>query len=167
MRTIKNTEVFYRKANSEKDIQKTLVLSQEAHQEGRWSDYTFSVEKRNTFIRNFLVNPGYWSLFVAEQDDEPVGFIYCCASEYLVGTDFLMTTVYAYYVRKQWRQSLVGGKIAVQLMKNCIRWSKSRNSREILIHATSGIDMKRTDIFLRRTGFKLIGGNYSLDMSRL
>jgi hypothetical protein len=160
-------DVSVRLAKTEHDVQKTLVLSQEAHEEGRWRDYPFSVEKRNTFIRNSIENPGYWGLHIAELKEEPVGFLYCSASEYMVGTDLLMTTVYAYYVRKKWRHSLVGGKAGIKLMRACIGWSKHRKTREVLVYATSRIDVARTDRFLRRTGFTAIGRNYTLDLSDL
>ncbi len=38
----------------------------------------------------------------------------------------------------------------------------ARGAREILIHVPSGIDIQRTDKFLRRVGFAVIGANYSL-----
>jgi len=34
--------------------------------------------------------------------------------------------------------------------------------REVILHVTSGIDLDRTDRFVRKAGFRLFGTNYAL-----
>ncbi|MEM8689877.1 MAG: GNAT family N-acetyltransferase [Pseudomonadota bacterium] len=149
------------------DIDYTRILSVEAHEEGRFRDYRFSHKKRDAFLMNAVTNPQFWHLIIAEVDATPVGFLYCVANEYIVGVEDLMTTVYAYYVRKQFRETMIGGKAAILMMRACIGWSRKKNCREVMVHATSGIDALRTDRFLKRTGFSTIGGNYALLLNRL
>lgn len=152
---------------TKEDVEYTRVLSVEAHNEGRFRDYKFSHEKRDAFLMNSVNYPNLWRLIIAEIENEPVGFLFCTANDYMVGVDGKLTAVYAYYVRKQFRENMIGGKAAILLMRSCINWSKKMGSREVMVHATSGINPKRTDSFLKRTGFSTIGGNYSLALSRL
>ena len=163
----KQGKLRIRTGTSREDVDFTRILSVEAHEEGRFCDYTFSHKKRDAFLMNAVHNPKYWRLIIAEVDETPVGFLYCVANEYIVGVDGLMTTVYAYYVRKPFRETMIGGKAAILLMRACIAWSRKMNCREVMVHATSGIDAARTDSFLRRTGFSTIGGNYALVLNRL
>ncbi len=161
------SKLVLRFGRSEQDIVDTRVLSLEAHQEGRFRNYPFSMDKRDRLVRNAITTPQWWALIIAELGGEPVGFTLCSVGEYIVGTSALMTTVYGFYVRAGYRKSIVGGKASVLLIRACARWSKQRQSREILIHATSGINPARTDKFLRHIGFAVVGGNYALDLGKV
>ena len=116
---------------------------------------------------NAVNNPKFYALMIAEMGDDPVGFIFCSVGEYLVGYGDLITTVYSFFVRKRYRGTLVGGKAAVRLLSGVVKWSQARDVREVMIHVTSGIDLQRTDKFLRRAKFGVIGGNYSLRLSEI
>ncbi len=50
-------------------------------------------------------------------------------------------------------------------LNGTVRWAKARRAREIMIHVTSGADIRRTDRFLRRAGFVTIGANYALRLA--
>jgi GNAT superfamily N-acetyltransferase len=122
---------------------------------------------RGDLFSQALSKPDRYALMVAEYKGESIGFLFCTAGEYLVGYKDLITTVYSYYVRKKYRGSVIGGKAAVRLLSGAVKWSKVRNVREVMIHVTSGINIQRTDKFLRRAGFGVIGANYSLSLANL
>lgn len=150
-----------RLADSIADLEYLRPVSLEFHAESRWGDIPYSHKKRDDLFMNAINNKQRYALIIAELADEPVGFLFCTVGEYLVGYDQLITTVYSFYVRKKFRETLVGGKAAVRLLAGVTRWSQARNVREIMIHVTSGIDIKRTDRFLRRARFGIVGANYS------
>ena len=72
--------------------------------------------------------------------EKPVGFLYC---EEIIKT-------------------LLGGRIDVKLLGAYRRWTVNRRAVEIQFHVTSGIGIVDTDSFLKRAGFRQIGGNYSM-----
>lgn len=143
------------------DLNALMPLLVELHEESRFRDIPFSSKKCEKLLFQTVENPDRYAAVIAEFDGKPVGFIYCAVGEHLVGTGILMTTVFAFYVRKLYREAMIGGKAAIRLLSTIIEWSKQRNSREIMIHVTSGIDIQRTDKFLRRARFRVIGANYS------
>ncbi len=154
--------ISLRLANSISDLEYLRPVSLEFHAESRFCDIAYSHKKRDDFFMKAIDDPKFYALIIAELEGDPVGFIFCTAGEYLVGYGELITTVYSFYVRKKYRFTLAGGKAAVRLLSGVVKWSEARNVREVMIHVTSGIDMKRTDRFLRRARFGVIGANYSL-----
>ncbi len=163
----KPKKLSLRLANSISDLEYLRPLSVEFHAEGRFSDIPYSHKKRDDLFMNAVNNPKFYALMIAEMGDDPVGFIFCSVGEYLVGYGDLITTVYSFFVRKRYRGTLVGGKAAVRLLSGVVKWSQARDVREVMIHVTSGIDLQRTDKFLRRAKFGVIGGNYSLRLSEI
>lgn len=147
------------------DLEFLRPVSVELHSESRFSDIPYSHKKRDDLFARALDDPDRYALIIAELAGEPVGFIFCTVGEYLVGYGDLITTVYSFYVRRKYRGTLVGGKAAVRLISGVIKWSDARDAREVMIHVTSGIDIKRTDKFLRRAKFGVIGANYSLRLA--
>ena len=55
-----------------------------------------------------------------------------------------------------------GGMAAFKLLHGLRRWAQNREVAEISIHVTSGVHMARTDKLLKRLGFRMTGGNYSM-----
>jgi len=157
-----NKKISLRLANSISDLEYLRPVSVEFHSESRFQDIPYSHKKRDDLFIKAINEPNYYALIIAELEDEPVGFIFCTAGEYLVGYKDLITTVYSFYVRKKFRGTLAGGKAAVRLLAGVVKWSEARDVREVMIHVTSGIDVQRTDRFLRRAKFGVIGANYSL-----
>ena len=87
------------------------------------------------------------------------------AGTYMTGGDAILVTVQTLYVGASFRRSLLGGRIATRMLAGAVRWAEARNAREIMIHVTTGIDVARTDRFLRKAGFATLGGNYALPIS--
>lgn len=157
-------KLHVRLASDQTDLTALRQLSLELHAEGRFAHIPYSMEKRDAMFSKALDRPGTYALLIAEISGKPVGFLFCTISEYIVGTEDLLTTVYSFFVSKQYRKSILGGKISLRLLNGAMKWSRVRKSREIMIHVTSGVDLKRVDRFLRRTGFSVTGANYALSL---
>lgn len=155
------SHIALRFAKTKADVDKVFPLMVELHETSRFHSIPLSREKCNRFASRAFDNPDRHALVLAEIDDEPIGFIFCSLSEFMVGTDALLTSVIAFYVGRRHRATMAGGKAAIRLLSTIIEWSRKRGSREVMIHVTSGIDIQRTDRFLRRANFKVIGANYS------
>jgi hypothetical protein len=163
---VTGSKLNIRLANSESDLDYLLPVSLELHNSSRFRDIEYSREKRDRLFMKAIENPNASALFVAEIDDIPVGFLFCGIGEYIVGTGQLFTSVHSFYVRESYRHALIGGRAAVRLLASVVNWSQARGAREVMIHVTSGIDIQRTDKFLRRANFNVIGANYALRLGR-
>ena len=155
-----------RLADNHQDINLLRPVSLELHAESRFANIPYSFAKRDKLFTQAIDSPQTHALILVEYRDQPIGFLFCAIGEYIVGTDMLLTTVYSFYVRKQYRSNAIGGRTALRLLSAAIKWSRARNSKEIMIHVTSGINVQRTDHFLRRAGFNVIGANYALQLDQ-
>lgn len=155
------SHIALRFAKTEVDLDKVFPLMVELHESSRFGSIPLSREKCNRFAIRSFDNPDQHALVIAEKDNEAIGFIFCSVSEFMVGTDELLTSVMAFYVSQRHRRTMIGGKVAIRLLSTIIEWSRKRGSKEVMIHVTSGIDIQRTDKFLRRANFKVIGANYA------
>ncbi len=153
-----------RLANNEQDFALLRPVSLELHAESRFADIPYSFAKRDKLFRQAIDSPQTHALIIVEYKQQPIGFLFCAIGEYMVGTDVLLTTVYSFYVRQHYRSNAIGGRTAIRLLSAAIKWSQARNSNEIMIHVTSGINIQRTDHFLRKARFNAIGANYALKL---
>ena len=160
-----SNKLSIRIAQTHEDFDLLRPLSLAFHNESRYSHIPYSFEKRDKLFQKALTHPKQYVLFIAEFKNKPVGFLFCATSEYIVGSDILITTIYSFYVSPEVRNGLIGGKAFIGLLKNVVDWSAKRNASEIQIHVTSGINIKRTDVLMKKSGFRLIGGNYSIPLS--
>ena len=67
---------------------------------------------------------------------------------------------YGIYVSAKIRKTILGGKIALKLLRIAGDWAKAQNAEELHVHSTAGIAPERTDRLLSKFGFKAYGGNY-------
>lgn len=58
------------------------------------------------------------------------------------------------------RDTLLGGRVTLKLMRIVTDWAKAQGALELHMHSTSGITPQRTDGMLRRLGFRTYGGSY-------
>lgn len=155
-----------RLADSDQDLTLLRPVSLELHAESRFANIPYSIVKRDKLFIQAINSPQTHALIIVEYKQQPIGFLFCAIGEYIVGTNVLLTTIYSFYVRKQYRSNAIGGRTAIRLLSAAIKWSRARNSKEIMIHVTSGIHIQRTDHFLRRAGFNTIGANYALQIEQ-
>ena len=112
-------KLHVRLAGSVADLELLRPVSVELHAEARYRDIPYSHKKRDKLFTQALHNPGRYALLIAEYDRQPVGFLFCTVGEYIVGDQDLITTVYSFYVRRQYRSTLIGGKAALRLPERC------------------------------------------------
>lgn len=103
-------------------------------------------------------------MMVARNRGKPAGFAYCSIGEYYIGTGTLVTTIHTINVLREVRHGLRGGRAALGLFRGVETWSNARSSKEILFHVTSDIDLKRTHKFIKRLGYRFIGGSYAKNL---
>lgn len=154
-------------AETEDDLAFLLPLSKEFHAESHYSSIPYDRKQRDQLARRAIDRPDRHAQVIASYNGKPVGDLFCSIGEYMVGGHDLITTVQTFYVSRNYRHSLIGGRIAVRMLKGAIRWSEMRNAREMMIHVTTGIDIQRTDRFLRKAGFGVLGGNYALPLDHI
>ncbi len=155
----------FRVAKSQADVDLVLPLARELHEDSRFAEIPFSQDKCQRGLMRAIKAPASHGLLMAVKAQEPVGFLYCTAGEFMAGTGSLIVTVHTFCVSRRWRGTAPGGRAALGLLNGAVRWAKARQAREIMIHVTSGIDIRRTDRFLCRAGFVTIGANYALGLA--
>ncbi len=135
-------------------------LAEEAMTESRFRAARFSKAKFVSVAERAAADTSRHGVLIASLSGYPIGFSYCNVGEPLVGTGLLITTVQVLYVSKSTRDTLLGGKAANALLNGAFNWSKSRRAEEMFVHTTSGIKAEVNDRFLRRRGFRVVGGSY-------
>jgi hypothetical protein len=135
-------------------------LVQAALAESRFADIPYAPEKFRRGVERAAADVKRHGVMAGYVDARPIGFAYCSVGELLIGKDVLLTTVHAIYVSQKLRKGLLGGKVANGLLNGVLSWSKARSAREVMVHATFGIDAVGMHRFMKRRGFGVVGGNY-------
>lgn len=151
--------VVYRATRAE-EVANLRSIALEYHAESRYSHLTFSDEKLIRVYTRAISNPKDILVLYVRYKGETLGMLHAGAGDYYLGVGGKMVTLYAVYVTGKIRNTYMGGKIGVKLMRLLSEWAKSQDAEEIYIHSTSGIEPQRTDKMLTRMGFETIGGNY-------
>lgn len=147
---------------SSSDVMEDIVfLAEQSHNESRFSYISFAPEKVRAIAERALANPKRHGVMLCRDNGAPVGFAYCSVGEYHIGTGTLVTTIHNLNVLRDIRHSLNGGRVALGLLKGIDSWSRARSSAEILFHMTSGVELERSHKFIKRLGYRLIGGSYA------
>lgn len=141
-----------------------VLLAAQAHAESRFSYITFAPEKVRAIAERALSDPKRHAVMLAWEGGAPVGFVYCSIGEYHIGTGTLVTTIHNINVLKDVRHGLRGGRVALGLFRGVETWSLARSSKEILFHVTSDVDLGRTHKFIKRLGYRFIGGSYAKNL---
>ena len=142
-------------------IDDIVYLAEQSHKESRFSYITFAPDKVRAIAERALADTKRNGALLCWDKDKPVGFVYCSVGEYHIGTGTLVTTIHNLNVLKDVRHSLKGGRVALGLLNGVASWSKARNSAEILFHVTSDVELGRTHKFIKRLGYRFIGGSYA------
>jgi L-amino acid N-acyltransferase YncA len=100
--------------------------------------------------------------FVAENADGALAGVLAGSLQQFLFEEFVTATEGLFYVHPSAR----GTTAAVKLIYGFREWAIARGVREIQFSVRSGRDIARTDRLMKRLGFNLIGGNYSLWVDR-
>lgn len=148
-----------------KAVEDIVYLAGRAHAESRFSYITFAPNKVRSIFEIAISNPKKHAIFLASKNQNPIGFAYCSVGEYHIGVGSLVTTIHNINVIKEVRHSFRGGRVAIGLFRGVESWSRARSSQEILFHVTSGVDLERTHKFIKKIGYKFVGGSYAKRVS--
>ena len=142
-----------------------VFLARRAHEESRFSYIEFAPHKVRAIAERAISDPKRHAAMMAWDGGKPVGFAYGSIGEYHIGTGTLVTTIHNINVLSEVRHSLRGGRVALGLFRGIETWSKARSSKEILFHVTSDVDLSRTHKFIKRLGYRFIGGSYARSLT--
>ena len=144
------------------DVMEDIVfLAEQAHAESRFSYITFAPEKVRAIAERAISDPKRHAVMLCWDGPRPVGFVYCSVGEYHIGVGTLVTTIHTLNGLKDFRHSLKGGRVALGLLNGVVSWSRARSSSEVLFHVTSDVELGRTHKFIKRLGYRFIGGSYA------
>jgi hypothetical protein len=144
------------------EITEIRDIAHEFHAESRYAHLPFSEEKFARFCSNSLLRPEENIALYVQYRGKTVGILTAGSGDYYLGEGGRLVTVYVMYVSARVRDTLLGGKIGVRLIRMVSEWARAQLAEELHIHSTSGIDPERTDKLLSRLGFKTYGGNYAI-----
>jgi len=100
--------------------------------------------------------------FVAENAEGTLVGVLAGSLRQFIFQEFVTATEGLFYVHPGAR----GTTAAVKLIYAFREWAIARGVREVQFSVRSGKDIARTDRLMKRLGFNLIGGNYSLWVDR-
>jgi len=141
-------------------------IAQEFHAESRYAHLPFSEEKLARFCSNVLLRPEENMALYAQHRGRTVGVVTAGVGDYYLGEGGRLVTVYAMYISASIRNSLLGGKVGMRLIRMVSEWARAQRAEELHVHSTSGIAPERTHKLLSRLGFKTYGGNYAARLAR-
>jgi L-amino acid N-acyltransferase YncA len=141
------------------DVPAFVELARTFQARTRFKDYTFNSERVSANLRAAIENPrGTHCFFVAEDAaGKPVGCLIGCAERHFF-SDQIVASVIQYNILPEKRMGGAGLKLLTAFKK----WAESRGAYELAVGINSGTDLKQMDSFLRKLGFELTGGNYSM-----
>lgn len=156
-----DTRLRFAVLDAQANLDEIVFLARAAHLESRFSYITFSPDKVRAIAKRALDDPKRHAVMMAWSGQQPVGFVYCSIGEYHIGVGTLVTTIHNINVLKDVRHGLRGGRVALGLFKGVESWSQARSSKEVLFHVTSDLELGRTHKFIKRFGYRFIGGSYA------
>ena len=141
------------------DISPLIQFGYLIHAESKFSTLEFDPDKVRATLENIVASTsGTHCCFVAESSEKQlIGVFIGCVEEYFF-SQCLMAHSILIYVHPRWR----GSPAAVKFIHAFRRWAANRKAFEVCIGVASGVTIGRTDRFLKRLGFSVTGGNYSM-----
>lgn len=145
------------------DIPAFVELSRIFHGLTRFKEYDYNPERVAANLRAIIENPrGTHCFFVAEDSGgKPVGGLIGCMESHFF-SDKLVASIIHYDVLPEKRMGGAGLKLLTAFKK----WSENRGAFELAVGINSGTNLKQMDSFLRKLGFQMTGGNYSMALGK-
>jgi len=132
------------------------------HEQTLFSDIPFCDAKFDRLFDRWHAGQRYQCGIVAEFDGDIVGCLYATAGEYYLGRDAILTTVHAIAVDGRNTHPAIRAKVFLQLVRGVKEWSKTRGSRRVLLHATTGRGHKALDRLMHASNAQMVGGAYAI-----
>lgn len=141
------------KLSNAREAQVILPLVREWYAESRYAHLPFSEKK---FMSNFVAvlnNEREAAGFFVAYKGRVVGMIQLIVGEAYLSDGGRIASSLAWFVAPDIRQTFLGGKVAVILMRQARDWCKAKGATELTIHGTHG-QMTRV-----AKGAEIIGAN--------
>lgn len=141
------------------DIPALVELGRRLHALTRFRIYDYNASRVGEQLRALIENRrGSHCFFVAEDGTGiPAGALIGCVERHFF-SDLPVASIVQLVVLPERRM----GGAGLRLLSAFRKWAENRDAFEICAGVNSGTDIGRMDRFLKRLGFRLTGGNYSL-----
>lgn len=141
------------------DIPALVELGRAIHAVTRFKQFEFNPERvAGNLMAVIQDQRGIYCFLVAEDaSGVAVGGLVGCLERH-VFSDQLVATLVHYDVLPEKRM----GGAGLRLLTAFRKWAENRGAFELSAGISSGTDLNKMDRFMRRLGFQLTGGNYSL-----
>lgn len=141
------------------DVPVFVELGQRFWEMTRFKSYDFNPQRLAANLTALVQDTrGTHCFFVAEDSGGvPVGALVGCVERHFF-SDQLVANVIHYDVLPEKRM----GGAGLKLLTTFRRWAENRGAHELCAGVNSGTDLEKMDRFLRKLGFQMTGGNYSL-----
>jgi hypothetical protein len=133
------------------DLDELVSLSHQLHSEGVFADLPFSPERAKAYIQRVAHAKHNETGFVAIRSQEMVGFINCLVGNYFVCEDTKIMNIQNFYVKRELRHTLHGGRVSLALFRGASR---------VVFSVGSGIELTRSHQLAKKLGMVFSGGNY-------
>jgi len=145
------------------DIDATVEMGRSVFPETRYKVYDYDAERIASTLKEIVQSDkGTHCLIVATNADEKiVGCLIGCVEQHIFSNQ-PVASVIVYIVSPGYRMGGAGLKLLTAFKK----WAENRGAFEITAGVSSGTDLGKMDTFLRKLGFQLTGGNYSMQLGR-
>ncbi|WP_338845114.1 GNAT family N-acetyltransferase [Massilia sp. W12] len=141
------------------DVKPLAEMGRQVHAQTRFSNFTYQPEKVEKALLQILqYNQGQYGFFVAERKDGSVAGGLVGVIETHIFSDQPVATLVLYEVQSAARMSGVGYRLLLAFRK----WAESKQAVELNVGISSGVELQKMDRFLKKLGFRITGGNYSL-----
>jgi hypothetical protein len=141
------------------DISPLIQFGYLIHAESKFSTLDFDPDKVRKTLESIVGSmKGTHCCFIAENTERQlIGVFIGCVEEYFFSQNLMAHSILI-YVHPKWR----GSSAAVKFIHAFRKWAMNRQALEMCIGVASGVTIGRTDRFLKRLGFAVTGGNYSM-----
>lgn len=143
------------------DIPAFVEMARIFHELTRFKEYDYNPERVASNLQAIVENSrAAHCFFVAEDSSgKPVGGLIGCVESHFF-SEKLVASLIHYDVLPEKRMGGAGLKLLTAFKK----WAENRGAFELSVGINSGTDLQQMDSFLRKLGFEMTGGNYSMKL---
>lgn len=136
-----------------KDLEQALVVGWEMHQESRYRNMEFNLDKVAQFFTFIIESSDYLFLIVEKNSQVVGGFIGYAMPTWF--SDELAAGDFALYIYPEHR----GGTAALRMVKQYLAWCESKGvpPDNIDLGITTGVHTEKTKAFYEKLGFEMTG----------
>jgi hypothetical protein len=147
---------------NQSDIPAFVDAGRQVHASTRFGNLPYDVERVSKTLKGIVERPNGSHCFIVAVDDKdaPVGWVIGCIEQHFF-CELPIASIINFGVLPERRMSGAGLRLLTAFRK----WAENRNAVELSAGVNSGTELDRMDSFLRKLGFVLTGGNYSLSLN--